>query len=39
MHIREDIDANTGYHSASGLPGASTSLVLLDFSAGEWSSG
>lgn len=27
--IREDIDANIGYHAASGLPGDSTSVVLL----------
>ncbi|MGW3350925.1 TetR/AcrR family transcriptional regulator [Nonomuraea rubra] len=27
--IREDIDANIGYHTASGLPGDSTSVVLL----------
>ncbi|NUW35524.1 TetR/AcrR family transcriptional regulator [Nonomuraea sp. SMC257] len=27
--IREDIDANIAYHAASGLPGDSTSVVLL----------
>lgn len=27
--IREDIDANIGHHAASGLPVASTSVVLL----------
>ncbi|SDL83866.1 TetR/AcrR family transcriptional regulator [Nonomuraea jiangxiensis] len=27
--IREDIDANIGHHAASGLPGDSTSVVLL----------
>ncbi|GAA3257895.1 TetR/AcrR family transcriptional regulator [Nonomuraea helvata] len=27
--IREDIDANIGYHATSGLPGDSTSVVLL----------
>ncbi|MFI7708971.1 TetR/AcrR family transcriptional regulator [Nonomuraea sp. NPDC049480] len=27
--IREDLDANIGYHAASGLPGDSTSVVLL----------
>ncbi|MFI6513177.1 TetR/AcrR family transcriptional regulator [Streptosporangium sp. NPDC050855] len=27
--IREDIDANVGYHAESGLPGDSTSVVLL----------
>ncbi|MEU0565026.1 TetR family transcriptional regulator [Nonomuraea sp. NPDC005983] len=27
--IREDIDANIGYHAVSGLPGDSTSVVLL----------
>ncbi|TYB50560.1 TetR family transcriptional regulator [Nonomuraea sp. PA05] len=27
--IREDIDANIGFHAASGLPGDSTSVVLL----------
>ena len=27
--IREDIDANIGHHEASGLPGDSTSVVLL----------
>lgn len=27
--IREDIDANIGHHAASGLPGDSTSVLLL----------
>jgi hypothetical protein len=27
--IREDIDANVGYHTASGLPGDTTSVMLL----------
>jgi DNA-binding transcriptional regulator YbjK len=27
--IREDIDANIGHHAAAGLPGDSTSVVLL----------